>query len=155
MQARLDRVCVICTNMHLKTVFLLLAMAGSVGLNAAAVSASSSELVAQGDRLWAQGKLADARVAFEQAARSATDPVPALMKLGGLMLSSQDFAVAIATYKRVIGQDRNNARAWMGLGMAYLHTQQKDLSRAAFGEAVRIEPVRQQQLSDLIEAPAK
>ena len=141
--------------MKITTRYTALALlASSLCLNAMAASASSAESLAQGDRLWAQGKLQDARAAFEQAVQNDPRSAPALMKLGGLLLSNQDFAAAIATYKKVIGLDGNHARAWMGLGMAYLHTQQKDLSRAAFAEAVRIEPRRKQQLAALIDTTA-
>lgn len=141
--------------MKIKTPVTLSALlAGCFCLNALAASAAGAESMAQGDQLWAQGRLQDARQAFEQAASESGQPVPALMKLGGVLLSGQDFAAAIATYKKIIGLDGNNARAWMGLGMAYLHTQQKDLSRAAFAEAVRIEPRRKQQLAALIDTTA-
>ena len=140
--------------MNLKNVLtVLVLLTGGMGMSAAAAAVSSAESLAHGDRLWAQGKLSDARAMFEQAANDPVNPLPGLMKLGGLLLSNQDFAAAIATYKKVIGLDGNNVRAWMGLGMAYLHTQQKELSRAAFGEAVRIEPSRRPQLAGLIEAP--
>ena len=76
------------------------------------------------------------------------------MKLGGLLLSNSNYAAAIQIYQHTIGLDANNAKAWMGLGMAYLHGGQRELSRAAFSEAVRIDPGRKTQLAQLTEQPA-
>jgi hypothetical protein len=43
----------------------------------------------------------------------------------------------------------------MGLGLAYLHAGQRELSRAAFEEAVRVEPGRKEQLARLLDKSAK
>lgn len=58
------------------------------------------------------------------------------------------------TYQRTIGLDANNARAWMGLGMAYLHGGQRELLKAAYAEAVRVDPSSKTQLARLMEQPA-
>jgi cytochrome c-type biogenesis protein CcmH/NrfG len=39
----------------------------------------------------------------------------------------------------------------MGLGFAYLHSGQPELSRAAFAEAIRVDPSRRDQLAALAE----
>jgi Flp pilus assembly protein TadD len=97
-------------------------------------------LISQGDQQWAAGHVEDARKSFEQAVAANPRSIDAHMKLAGLQLSSGDNAAAIQTYQRVIGLDGNNSKAWIGLGMAYLHSGQRELSRAAFGEAVRADP---------------
>ena len=111
-------------------------------------------LVAQGDKQWAAGRLDDARRSFEEAVTVNPRSPDAHMKLAGLQLSGRNYAAAIQTYQRIIGLDGNNAKAWIGLGMAYLHSGQHELSRAAFGEAVRADPSRKAQLAPLLEKPA-
>jgi Flp pilus assembly protein TadD len=116
---------------------------------------SGIELLAQGDRLWEQGKVEEARKSFELAVSTNPGSVDARLKLGGMLLSNKDYSAAIQTYQQTISLDGNNAKAWMGLGFAYLHTGRQELSRAAFGEAVRSDPKRKPQLARLMEKHAE
>lgn len=124
--------------------FLLAAMAAW-----SAHAAAPDDLLALGDQQWAAGKLDLAQSAFEQAVKSAPRSVKAHMKLAGLQLSRQDFKACIETYQRTIGLDASNAKAWLGLGFAYLHTGQDSLSSAAFDEAVRIDPSNKAKLASI------
>lgn len=72
------------------------------------------------------------------------------MKLAGLLLSRNDFSASMKEYQRVIGLDSRNAKAWIGLGIAYLHSGDKSLARAVWEEALRLEPARKEQLAPLI-----
>lgn len=116
--------------------------------------AADAALIAQGDKQWAEGRIEDAKKSFEQAVVADPRSIEAHMKLGGLQLSSGNYALAIQTYQHTIGLDANNAKTWMGLGFAYLHGGQRELSRAAFGEAIRIDPSRKTQLAQLVKQPA-
>ena len=73
------------------------------------------------------------------------------MKLAGLQLSRQDYTRAAQTYQRTISLDGNNGKAWIGLGFAYKHSARPELARAAFEEAVRVEPARRAQLAPLLQ----
>jgi len=120
-----------------------------------ASAATESALVAQGDKQWTEGQLDNARKSFEKAVADNPRSIEAHMKLGGLLLSRQNYSDAIQTYQNTISLDGNNAKAWIGLGMAYLHVGSKELSRAAFNEAIRIEPGRKAQLARLSKSPAE
>lgn len=120
-----------------------------------AAKLADSALIAQGNKQWEAGRPEDARKSFEQAIVINPRSIDAQMKLGGLQLSSLNYAAAIQTYQRTISLDGNNAKAWMGLGLAYLHTGQGELSRAAFGEAIRVDPSRSESLAKLMEKPAE
>lgn len=134
-------------------VALLITSCGSVLSHAVDAPAPSRDpLIAQGDKYWAAGRLDDARKSFEQAKANNPRSVPAHMKLGGFQLASQKYNDAIQTYQNAISLDANNAKAWIGLGLAYRHTARGELARAAFAEAVRIEPARKSQLAPLLEA---
>lgn len=109
-----------------------------------------SALIAQGDPQWAAGQLDQAQKSFEQAVKDDPTSVSAHMKLAGLQLSRQEFKSCIATYQGAIGLDANNARAWLGLGFAYLHTGQSALSLAAFNEAIRVDPVNREKLASVL-----
>ena len=108
------------------------------------------DLLAQGEQQWAAGQLDQAQESFEQALRSDPSSVKAHMKLGGLQLSRQQFGACIDTYQGAIGLDANNARAWLGLGFAYLHTGQDALAMAAFHQAVRADPSTQEKLAPVM-----
>lgn len=120
----------------------------------AAVRADDASLISQGDKQWADGKLDDAKKSFEQAVAANPASSTGHMKLAGLLLANHNYPGAIQTYQKTISLDNNNAKAWIGLGLAYLHAGDKELSRAAFAEAVRIEPGRKAQLAKLMETPA-
>ncbi len=72
------------------------------------------------------------------------------MRLAGLLLSRNNYSASTKEYQRLIGLDPKNAKAWIGLGIAYLHSGDKSMTRAAWEEAMRLEPARQQQLAPLL-----
>lgn len=109
-----------------------------------------SSLIAKGGELWATGNLEGAQKTFEQAVSLDPRSITAHMKIAGVQLTRNDFNGSIKTYQHVIGLDPKNALAWIGLGIAYLHTGKNELSRAAFEEAVRIDPNRKEQLASVI-----
>jgi len=115
-----------------------------------AQAAAPNTLIAQGDQQWAAGQLELAQKTFEHAVKAEPRSVDARMKLAGLQLSRQEFKACIETYQRAIGLDANNARAWLGLGFAYLHTGQNDLSLAALDEAIRIDPGNREKLASVL-----
>ncbi|CAG4884012.1 exported protein of unknown function [Georgfuchsia toluolica] len=122
---------------------------------ARAADSADATFIAQGNQQWAAGRIDDAKKSFEQALAADPRSIDAHMKLAGLLLVNHNYAEAIQAYQRTIGLDANNAKAWMGLGLACLHSGQRELSRAAFGEAVRIDPRRKTQLAGLIEETAE
>lgn len=73
------------------------------------------------------------------------------MAAAGQLLVSGKYADAVHAYQDIIGTDGRNAKAWIGLGLSYLHAGQRDLAQAAFDEAVRLEPARKEQLAKLVE----
>ena len=107
-------------------------------------------LIAQGDEHWAAGKLDLAQQSFQQAVAAEPLSVAAHMKLAGLQLSRLDFKACIQTYQQTISLDGKNAKAWLGLGFAYLHTSQNQLSLAAFNEAIRIDPSTRDKLGSVL-----
>ena len=91
-----------------------------------------------------------AQQAFEAAVKAEPASVPARLRLAGFQLSQQQMEACIANYKQVIGQEPKNSKAWIGLGMAFLHISQPENARAAFDEAIRADPSRKEQLALLL-----
>lgn len=111
---------------------------------------ATSGLIAKGDKQWGAGNLDGAQATFAQAVKAEPLSIEVQFKLGGVQLSRNDFAAAIQTYQQIIGIDAKNVRAWLGLGISYMHTGEKELSRAAFEEVVRLEPQRKEALSAVL-----
>lgn len=111
---------------------------------------SATDLIANGTRLLEQGKLEPAQQAFAAAVKADPRSVDAHMKLAGVNLVQNNFTAAIALYKQAIALNPNNARAFIGMGIAYLHSGDKSMSRALFEEALRLEPKRREQLAPIL-----
>lgn len=72
------------------------------------------------------------------------------MKLAGLYITRKDYSAGTKQYQRAISLDPKNPKAWIGLGIAYLHSGDKSLTRAAWEEALRLDPARKEQLAPLL-----
>ena len=130
-------------------------LAGVLLCSFAALAGSASPLVDEADRLWAEGKLPQAQARFE-AAVAAQPNAAVRLRLAGFQLAQQQTSASIANYQQVISLDAANSTAWIGLGLAYLHSGRRELARAAFAEAIRVDPSRAEKIAPLIaklEAP--
>lgn len=116
----------------------------------AQASTSAAATVEQGQRQWEEGKLEAAQKSFEEAVKAAPRSVDAHMKLAGIQVSRLNYSAAIATYRNALALDANNAKAWMGMGMCYIHAGGREMARAAFEEALRADPGRKQQLEPVL-----
>jgi Tfp pilus assembly protein PilF len=126
---------------------LLAALCVSVGAQAAATATTAIE---QGNRLWEEGKHEEAQKRFEEAVKADPKSVDAKMKLAGIQLTRLSYSGAILTYRDVLALDPKNAKAWMGMGMCYLHSGSREMARSAFEEALRADPSRKQQLEPVL-----
>lgn len=129
---------------------LLAGLLVATACSMAVAAQTSAELIAKADRLWVEGKLDQAQQAFEAAAKVEPVSTAVLLRLAGFQLSRQDIVQSVQTYRRVIGMEPRNTKAWIGMGLAHLHTSDKELARAAFEEAIRIDPTRKESLKPLL-----
>ena len=137
------------SKFQLRILLACLAFMTASGI-ASAQAPAPATLIKQGDEQWAAGQLDLAQKTFERAVSADPRSVTARMKLGGLQLSRQDFKACIETYQQTIGLDSKNAKAWLGLGFAYLHTGKNDMSLAAFNEAIRADPGNKEKLASVM-----
>lgn len=137
---------------NVSRLFFSACLAGSLCLGTAwAESPSgSAELISKADKLLEQGKLESAQKGYETAIKADPRSVDAHMKLAGVQIAQNNFGAAIMTYKDTIGLDPTNSKAFIGLGIAYLHSGDKSLTRAALQEALRLEPSRKAQLAPIM-----
>lgn len=135
-------------NLHFLRGLLAGLVCGACSLSAVAGNAGAT--IAAADRLWEQGKLDDAQKAFEAAVAADPESAQMRLRLAGFQLSRQQTTACIVNYQKVISQEPKNSKAWIGLGLAYLHSSRAPLARAAFEEAIRVDPTRKEKLAPLI-----
>lgn len=71
-------------------------------------------------------------------------------RLGGAYLLSQDYSRAIEQFQQAISNDEQNAGAFIGLGLAYLHLKQAGPAKAALSEARRLDPTKRNDIDALL-----
>lgn len=128
----------------------LLAALLIAGSTVAAGAESATALIARADQAWSDSQFDQAQRAFEAAAAAEPRSTATLLRLAGFQLSRQQLDASAVTYQRVLGLDARNTRAWLGLGLAYVHAGKAGLARAAFDEVLRIEPQRKDELGPLL-----
>ncbi len=119
--------------------FVLVTVALSSPLLACRCRSPKNSLSA-GDRLAAEGKLAEAIESYARVIEQRPDNADAHARLGGMYLMQQQYSDAVKSFQRAISLDGEQARAFVGMGMAYLHLGRHELARAAFNEAKRLKP---------------
>ena len=118
-------------------------------------AASLDENLQQAQQSWEQGNTEQAQQQFEQAIKDFPESAQAHMKLAGFYLGQQQHDASIGSYQQAISlygeaQPQDMAKAFIGLGLAYMHSQRSSLALAAFAEASRLDPQRQAQLAPLV-----
>ena len=107
-------------------------------------------LIAAGESKLKIGEIDAAIVDLRQAV--VVDPASsrAQTRLGGALLLKQQNAAAIDAFRAAITLSANNADAFIGMAIAYLHSGDDALARAALEEAKRIDPTRAAKIDELI-----
>jgi len=103
-----------------------------------------------GQRKSQAGDLDGALAAYRQAVADEPRSALAHSRLAGIMLLRQQYNDSIAAFKTAIGLDRTNSDAFVGLGIAYLHTGRYALARAALEEALQLKPSRKTQIDQVL-----
>ena len=126
--------------------YLVLFVFAEVGMAESDVSV----LLDEGDRLLASGDLEAAYNRYHRASDADEKSVSARLKLAGVQLIRREYRHSIDTFQAVIGMDRTNAKAFVGMGIAYLHLGNYGLARASFEEAVKNDPSKQQDVQQVL-----
>ena len=107
-------------------------------------------LLQRGEALLNDGKLPEAVAVLREAVAAEPQSSRAFQRLGGAQLMSQDYAGSVESFQRAISLDATNAAAFVGMGMAYLHSGRFGQARAAMVEAKRLDPSKQAKLDEVI-----
>ncbi|WP_374600592.1 tetratricopeptide repeat protein [Niveibacterium sp.] len=129
---------------------LLVATASIAAVAAEPAPTSAATLIARADKYWTEGKLDKAGESFAAAVAAEPKSSATLLRLAGFQLSLQEISKSVATYRQVITLEPKNSKAWIGMGLAYLHSGDTELARAALDEAIRVDPARKESLKPLL-----
>ena len=107
-------------------------------------------MIAAGEAQLAEGKTEEAIATLEGAV--AVDPRSTLAhtRLGGARLMHQEYGAAIQDFRNALAADPNNADAFVGMAVAYLHSGDYALARAALGEARRLAPAKAAEIDQVL-----
>ena len=139
----------------LKNFMLVLALAVPVGLCIPAVSAEPrvEDHLAEADLAWSRDDLAAAEAAFLNAVSVAGDG-QAAARLAGFYLGQNRLQEAVERFQQAISlglpSPQSEAKAFVGMGLAYLHLDSSDLAAAAFEEALRLDPSREGEIRPVL-----
>jgi len=114
------------------------------------IAAEDPSLLQQGEALLSEGKLPEALAILQQAVVAEPNSSRAFQRLGGAQLMSQDYRTSIQSFQRAISLDANNADAFVGMAMAYLHGGHYGQARSALEEAKRIAPAKGPKIDEVI-----
>lgn len=101
---------------------------------------ATDTMFSKADELAAKGEFDGAIAAVEEVIAKHPDSSLAHQRLGGMLLLKGDNRQAIDSFRTAIGLDERNGRAFVGMGMAYIHMGSYTLARASFDEALSRQP---------------
>jgi Tfp pilus assembly protein PilF len=107
-------------------------------------------LIATGEAQLAQGKVDEAIATLSSAVAVDPKSTQAYTRLGGARLVKQEFSAAIGDFRSALAADPNNADAFIGMALAYLHSADYALARAALGEARRLAPDKAPKIDEVL-----
>ena len=134
--------------MRLARTFLFLCL--SLCLFDGAMASEAEALVEEGNRLWQQGQLDRAFARYEAAGKADPESVDARMKSAGVLYAKQAYREGVQRFQQAISIDPQNANAYIGMAIGYLHMGQDGPAYAALEEAVRLDPGKYDRVQPLM-----
>jgi Tfp pilus assembly protein PilF len=114
------------------------------------LTATTEDLMQQGQRQLDAGELEQAELTFKEAVTQNPDSTLGYTRLGGVQLLRQEYRAGVENFQRAIALDPDNADAFIGMALAYLHMGQYGLARASLQEAQRIAPAKREQIDRVL-----
>lgn len=130
-------------------IFLLIALGCSL-LAPHLASGQDQSLLEDGQAKAAAGDIQGALAVFESMTREHPDSAEAFAHLGGMQLLDQRYREAVQSFQQAVSLGVEDARAFIGMGMAYLHLGQLGPARAALVEAQHRGTARPNEVAELI-----
>jgi Tfp pilus assembly protein PilF len=129
----------------------LIAFGSLLTLNLVATAADQvATLIEQAETQLQRGETAAAITTLEAAITANPSSSLAHTRLGGAYLLDQNYRAAVDQFQQAISTDSQNASAFIGLGMAYIHLKQTGPAKAALTEARRLNPSQSADIDALL-----
>lgn len=107
-------------------------------------------LIQDGEAKLGAGEIDAGLALFRQAAEQDPKSSLAQTRIGGAFLLKQEYGEAIEAFRAAIALDAGNAAAFVGMAVAYLHSGDYALARAALEEARRIDPSKEDKIDKIV-----
>ncbi len=111
---------------------------------------NTDNLLKQAYEQSAAGDLDQALSTLQQAVREDPDSSLAYTRLGGVRVLRQEYSASIQDFQQAIMLDQQNAAAFIGMSVSYLHMGQYTMARAALQEAAKIDPAKQSEIDKVL-----
>jgi len=129
---------------------LCLLLAASLWFQFTCAGDDVEALLQQGYAQTQAGDLAQAEQTLQAAVDKAPDSSLDYTRLGGVKVLRQQYTAGIKDFQQAIMLDQNNANAFVGMAVAYLHMGQQSLAKAALQEASKLDPSKQTEIDKLL-----
>jgi len=130
---------------------LLIVLAFSALLAGPVLAGNGAEsLIQQGYEQTKEGQLDAALATLQQAVNQYPDSSLAHTRLGGVQVLRQEYSAGVKSFQQAIMLDQNNASAFIGMAMAYLHMGRRSLARQALVEAQRLDPTKKPEIDKVL-----
>ena len=96
------------------------------------------------------GQLDQAEQTLQTAVSKAPDSSLAYTRLGGVKVLRQQYGAGVQDFQQAIMLDQNNATAFVGMAVAYLHMGEQSLAKAALQEAMRLDPTKKPEIDKVL-----
>lgn len=128
---------------------ILLGIVLLCGLPLPALASGTETVMSEAEQASITGDWEKATTLYRQAVAQNPDSSLALSRLAGSLLATQKYSESIPLFQQAISKDASNAGAFIGMGIAYLHTGRYGAAQASFAEAKKLQPTRKE-LDDVI-----
>jgi tetratricopeptide (TPR) repeat protein len=134
----------------MKITALVIAVVTSAVSSFPVPAADAASLVEKGELQLKLGEIDAALDTLKKAVEADPNSSLAFTRLGSAWVMKQDYAAGLESFQQAIVLNADNANAFVGMAIAYLHSGRYSLARAALEEAKRIDPSKQREAEKLI-----
>lgn len=104
----------------------------------------------EGDKLYAEGNLVGALGYFEKAVKQNPASAESWFKLARTQMLNNQHSDSVKSYQKAITLDQNNALAFVGMAISYMHIGQYTHAKASLNEASRIDPSKKVEVDKVL-----
>ncbi len=113
-------------------------------------SSNAVNVLKEGDKLYAEGNIKDAQGYFEKAVKQNPESSESWFKLARTQMLNNRHSDSVKSYQKAISLNQDNALAFVGMAISYMHIGQYNHAKASLNEASRIDPSKKQEVDKVL-----